>query len=328
MYRINKWAETFENADTRKRQRLGWFLCPSGNDSAGYLELMSYGPDGVAAFGVFLAICQWSATRGKNQRGEISRNDGRPMSVDLLATTIRVHADVVAKSLPLLCHPDVGWMSNENTGKTEKPIGVQKTNLEKSAGDLPVVCQSHPKDSSIVKGEGEGEGEGEGNDATKVAAPADKKLTIPFHAIASEYVAAFGGSLHITDKRKKAITQRWRDSWWRENWQDALERGSRSRFLHGETDRGWKITFDFFIRPDTVAKILEGAYDDAKGGVSTANLTSAERRERLNASGFDAIRQAAAEQAAASSDNRGGVSKSTRATLFLEEHGATDSSCV
>ena len=120
MYRINKWAETFENADTRKRQRMGWFLCPSGNDSAGYLELMSHGPDGVAAFGVFIAICQWSATRGKNQRGEISRNDGRPMSVDLLATTIRVPVEVVAKSLPLLCHPDVGWMTNENTGKTEQ----------------------------------------------------------------------------------------------------------------------------------------------------------------------------------------------------------------
>jgi hypothetical protein len=259
MYRINKWAETFENADTRKRQRLGWFLCPSGNDSAGYLELMSYGPDGVAAFGVFIAICQWSATRGKNQRGEISRNDGRPMSVDLLATTIRVPAEVVAKSLPLLCHPDVGWMANENTGKTEQTASVQKTEAEKSAGDLPVVCRSHPKDSSIVKGEGEGEGEGEAStDETGVSVCADKKPSAPFRAIASEYIAAFGGTVHITDKRKRAMQVRWNDPWWRDNWQQALEVGSQSEFLRGST--GWKISFGWFLKPDSVAKIIEGNY--------------------------------------------------------------------
>jgi hypothetical protein len=326
MYRINKWADTFENADTRKRQRLGWFLCPSGNDSAGYLELMSYGSDGVAAFGVFISICQWSATRGRHQRGEISRNDGRPMSVELLATTIRVPVEVVAKSLPLLCHPDVGWMANENTGKTEHTEQAEKAVPEKSASRLPPVCQSHPKDSPIVKGEGEGEGEGEGkgNDETGVSALADKKLSVPFNAIASDYVAAFGGSVHLTDKRRKAIQQRWRDPWWRENWQAALDRGSHSKFLHGETDRGWKITFDFFLKPDTVAKIIEGAYDDAKGGSNSQSLTSAERRERLNASGFDAIREAAAQQAAAGGNHRGSIPAGTRATLFLEEHGPAD----
>jgi len=325
MYRINKWAETFENADTRKRQRLGWFLCPSGNDSAGYLELMSYGPDGVAAFGVFIAICQWSATRGKNQRGEISRNDGRPMSVDLLATTIRVPAEVVAKSLPLLCHPDVGWMSNENTGKTEQTTGAQKTESEKPAGDLPVICQSHPKDSSIVKGEGEGEGEGEASTGeTDVSVCVVKTEAAPFRFIASEYIAAFGGTVHITDKRKRAIQTRWKDSWWREHWQRALEVGSQSAFLRGDSG-GWKISFDWFLNPDSVAKIIEGNYSGGKP--NQQRKTAAEQREELNASGFDWIRQAAAEAAASCSEGSG-ISDSLGAVVLIEKHGAANSTRI
>ena len=302
MYRINKWAETFENADTRKRQRLGWFLCPSGNDSAGYLELMSYGPDGVAAFGVFLAICQWSATRGRHQRGDITRNDGRSMSVELLATTIRVPVEVVTKSLPLLCHPDVGWMVNENTGETKQTEQAEKAVPEKSASRLPVVCQSHPKDSPIVKGEGEGEGEGEAStDETGVFVSADKKPPAPFRAIASEYIAAFSGIVHITDKRKKAIQIRWNDPWWRDNWQQALEVGSQSEFLRGST--GWKISFDWFLKPDSVAKIIEGNYSNGK----SQRLTAAQAREQANANAFAAFDAAAAAQSGRdAADNWGG----------------------
>jgi hypothetical protein len=41
LYTINKWSEVFENADSRKRQRLGFYYMPSGCDSSGYLGLMS-----------------------------------------------------------------------------------------------------------------------------------------------------------------------------------------------------------------------------------------------------------------------------------------------
>lgn len=182
MYRINKWSETFENADSRKRQRLGWFMCPSGNDSGGYLELMSRGADGIAAYGVFIAICQWSATRGKQQRGEVSRNDGRPMSVELLATTIRMPLDVVAKSLPVLCHPDVGWITNENTTKTAVATVTETGVPEKRASAVPSTCQSHPENSPIVKGEGEGEGKGKGKGKAYLPGPdvfISKKINTP-----------------------------------------------------------------------------------------------------------------------------------------------------
>jgi hypothetical protein len=156
MYRIAKWSETFENADTRKRARLGWFLTPSGNDSGGYVELMSRGQDGILAFAVFQAICQWSATCLPPVRGLCARSDGRPYSARQLATLIRMPEAVVETALELLSSPDVGWIEVEepceNTGEMEI--------CQSSASCLPPTCQL-PADC-VPQGEGEGKGEGEG----------------------------------------------------------------------------------------------------------------------------------------------------------------------
>lgn len=42
----------------------------------------------------------------------------------------------------------------------------------------------------------------------------------------------------------------------------AIPRIGDSEFLCGKT--GWVATFDFFLRPDTIAKITEGSYDDRR----------------------------------------------------------------
>ena len=58
MIKIKDWSATYENSDTRKRQRLGWFLTPSGTDSKGYRMLMREGKNGLLALGVFSGLCQ------------------------------------------------------------------------------------------------------------------------------------------------------------------------------------------------------------------------------------------------------------------------------
>ena len=122
-----------------------------------------------------------------------------------------------------------------------------------------------------------------------------KRESAPIAFIAEQFAAAFGGRVHITAKRIKAANARWQDSWWRENWHDALDHGSGCAFLRGENDRGWKCTLDWFLRPDSATAILEGKYD---GAGKPRQQTAAERREQLNASSFDLIRQAAAAAAA------------------------------
>lgn len=136
----------------------------------------------------------------------------------------------------------------------------------------------------------------------------------PANYIAQQYCATFGGMVRVTDKRRKAMRERWKDPWWRENWLAALDHGSTSQFLLGNNDKGWKMNFDFFLKPDTVTNILEGKYD----GQPKRKQTTAEAREALNASGFDWIRQAAAADAAAASgsDEGGGYLASPGTSLF------------
>ena len=37
-------------------------------------------------------------------------------------------------------------------------------------------------------------------------------------------------------------------------------------FLLGRSDSGWKANFDWFIRPDRCAKLIEGGYERQEGG--------------------------------------------------------------
>lgn len=152
-------------------------------------------------------------------------------------------------------------------------------------------------------------------DATSVVT-VGKSEPAPANFVAEQFVAWFGGSVHVTDKRRKALQQRWKDPWWRENWQTALERAAQSPFLRGETsDRGWKLTLDFFLKPDSVAKILEGTYDGSHQP-NRSRLTPNQQREQNNAAAFAIFERAAA---LASGSDGGHFLGSSEAAGFLKK---------
>ena len=47
---------------------------------------------------------------------------------------------------------------------------------------------------------------------------------------------------------------------------NAINNVCNSDFLRGETNRGWMITFDWFVKPNNFTKVLEGNYNVIKGG--------------------------------------------------------------
>lgn len=143
MIEIRKWDETFESADTRKRQRLKSFYCPSGTDSKGMLNLLCHFPraDALAALGVFLIFCQYSATLPQKHRGKLLHSDSSPMSVDFLSKLLRIEICHLHAALQILSDERVNWV-------------ILHHDFDQSAGNLPVICQSSP---GFVQGEGEGE---------------------------------------------------------------------------------------------------------------------------------------------------------------------------
>lgn len=68
--------------------------------------------------------------------------------------------------------------------------------------------------------------------------------------------------LNVTEKRKKAIRARMKDPLFASSWKIALEKIKISSFCMGKNDRNWIANLDFFLRPDTITKIMEGQYDD------------------------------------------------------------------
>lgn len=50
----------------------------------------------------------------------------------------------------------------------------------------------------------------------------------------------------------------------------AIERVPESAFLMGAGERGWKATFDFMLRPENCAKLIEGAYHNKGEGRASA----------------------------------------------------------
>ncbi len=63
-------------------------------------------------------------------------------------------------------------------------------------------------------------------------------------------------------KRRAALHARWKEAFWREHYAEALERLRAIRWVRGENDRKWRADVEWFLRPDTVTKLLEGGYDD------------------------------------------------------------------
>lgn len=78
----------------------------------------------------------------------------------------------------------------------------------------------------------------------------------------------FSQARDLRNGRLKHFQARCRDATWLAAYPQALARIRGSAFLRGENDRGWKANIDWFLKPDTVSRILEGAYD---GNASNGN---------------------------------------------------------
>ena len=72
----------------------------------------------------------------------------------------------------------------------------------------------------------------------------------------------FSQKCDLTQSRTRALGARMKSPKWAASWKEAIDRASKSRFCRGENDRGWKADLDWFLKPDTVTKILEGKYDN------------------------------------------------------------------
>lgn len=139
----------------------------------------------------------------------------------------------------------------------------------------------------------------------------------PLAAIVDAVDEITGTKSRWTAKRKLAAKLRWTDAHWRSHWKEAADRARDSSFLTGRKT-GYRMDLEFFLRPDTVTKILEGKYDDREGEEKRFGHAAAER-EATNADAFAVLGAAVA--AARRDQGLLGPEQPASTTLRIEESG-------
>lgn len=71
----------------------------------------------------------------------------------------------------------------------------------------------------------------------------------------------------VNDKRKKAISARWKEHGQNlEVFKELFIKAEASLFLKGKNPRNWAADFNWLLNSENMAKVLEGKYDNEKGG--------------------------------------------------------------
>lgn len=68
----------------------------------------------------------------------------------------------------------------------------------------------------------------------------------------------------INPKRIKLCKLAWAKSQDHKYWQDLINKLTSSKFHTGDNDSGWVANFDYFLRPETQTKLIEGVIGEKK----------------------------------------------------------------
>lgn len=70
---------------------------------------------------------------------------------------------------------------------------------------------------------------------------------------------------NVGSSRLKHLQARAKDPFFVQNWEEGIKRVAESDFCTGKNERAWVATFDWFIRPDSLVRIMEGKYANRNG---------------------------------------------------------------
>jgi len=137
--------------------------------------------------------------------------------------------------------------------------------------DIATISRRYRDGPPETETETEVEGETEAEEIPKKAKeePDYEKVRSLWNAIAIPHGLHQCGA--ISDGRKRHLKERLSDPVWKSSFPEAIERLGQIRWIRGENTKKWKAGIDWFLRPDTLTKILEGSYDDSRRDYSCAS---------------------------------------------------------
>lgn len=225
MYRIKNWNEHYENNRSRTVKDLAWVPIPNRHDGEAYSRLMVH-KDAAMIFTTWILLLQVASRC--HPRGSLLTSSCQPHNPESLAIKTRGKVEWFEKSIPFLVQ--IGWLEQER----QEGVSV-----------LTASCQS---------------GDEEGTERRNRTEPDQQVLDF----VEKWNSTVFSKCLQITDKRIVSIKSRLKDGFFSENWVECLDKIKTSDFCLGKNKTGWRADIDWFLRPDTCVKIMEGKYGGQK----------------------------------------------------------------
>lgn len=114
--------------------------------------------------------------------------------------------------------------------------------------------------------------EGKSEDSTLSATELEKSPAVPYEKIKNLYnsiCVSFAKIKSIDGERRKAVGARWNKCKSLDVFEEVFTICEQSDFLRGENDRNWKADFDWMMKANNFAKILEHKYDNKQHQAST-----------------------------------------------------------
>jgi len=148
VYRIAKWAETFERAESRKLKQLTWIAMPVGFTSTGYQSLLEEFEDRAAAiYGAWCALCAYAATC--HVRGTLGNSRGIPLKLSHVARITGLSESVFVDLVAWASRTDIGWLECVPAAELSRGLAEQQENTSVSASsgespDAPPTLRENP----------------------------------------------------------------------------------------------------------------------------------------------------------------------------------------
>lgn len=304
IYRIAKWQETFETADSKRYRGLPWVSLPTNMGSNGYQSLLDeFGDDAATYYGAWCALV--CAASQAPERGVLASSRKIGYSLGRVSRITGMPAKVFERLYEWALNESVGWLevveqeagdaaedratasmaedSNESEPGDGQPDATQLSpnsqpdatqpspNSRPEANQAAVGLRNHTKQNHTQRNDSSSPFENDGDDQSE---PLQKSETKP-----ADVVDAWNASKAPT-RVKRLTTDRMRKLQTRLNnpdwpWREAIERlpiPNDDRFT-------WQPDFDWLIKNETNAvAICEGKFD--RDGPSQSD--SRKRRHKLS----------------------------------------------
>lgn len=154
-----------------------------------------------------------------------------------------------------------------------------KTNCKSNCkSNSKTNCKSNSK-TNVSSLEREGELEEDRELESDTEGEKEKNITATCKQVASMYLeicTSYPKITTLSETRKKAIKARLK-TYSLDDFKALFEKAETSAFLKGGNDRNWSADFDWLIKDSSMAKVLEGKYDNRSGGRNQAPNKTAQQ---------------------------------------------------